>query len=87
MNSINDIINVCTEALDEGIISDANLAEILDLTRAIMENISIFVDNNGVDWSEYPHEYLDRSRTARESAIETFADILEVVEEYCGVDY
>ena len=87
MNNINDIINVCTEALDEGIIRDEDLVEILELTRTIMESISSFVDENGVDWSEYPHEYLNRSRSARENAIDTFADILEIVEEYCEVDY
>lgn len=82
MENLVNIIKLCDNAIDFGNISDKDLVDVLEFTRSIAESICNFTEEYGFDWTDYPMEYFERSVAAREGALETFSEILEIVEDF-----
>lgn len=75
MTDINEIMKMCDNALDLG--DTENVPSLLELLRTMLETIYDFVEDTDYDWSRYlnrPYE--------RDMAVESFAHILDVVEDF-----
>ena len=82
MENINTIISLCEKALETGEITDEELVNILELTKDVMGTIKEFVDQTGYDWYEYAEEFLVQDKYNSAQAINSFAEILEILEDY-----
>ena len=82
MKDINEIIELCDRAIDEGDVSTEELIELLELTRAMLEPISNFIDETGYDCEDYPLEFFSRHKKAASCALEAYAEVLEIVGDF-----
>lgn len=82
MRNIEDIIDVCDTAVNDGDYDPQELTEALELLANILEPINDFIEEIGTDWEGYPMEYFSRNKDARWAALEAFSEILDNMEDY-----